>query len=184
MPDAPAHRVIHPLRPPCTAISPHLPYPSKLTASHEHRAPPHPPHLDANTSLAPVSSLRIVSTQTSSLATTFIPERAPNTAVITTLASLQKTTYRIVLPVRRRIHCGMGRFCFWALASFCFVRKDLWDWEAGQLALRRAMWVLVIRRALTGILEGARRRFRWVEDGCCRWVDECGFWTLVWVRLG
>ena len=36
-------------------------------------------------------------------------------------------TYRMVLPVRRRIHCGMGRFCFWALASFCFVRKDLWD---------------------------------------------------------
>jgi len=35
--------------------------------------------------------------------------------------------YRIVLPVRRRIHCGIGRFCFWAFASFCFVRKDLWD---------------------------------------------------------
>ncbi len=32
----------------------------------------------------------------------------------------------MVLPVRSRIHCGMGRFCFWALASFCFVRKDLW----------------------------------------------------------
>ncbi len=33
----------------------------------------------------------------------------------------------MVLPVRRRIHCGIGRFCFCALASFCFVRKDLWD---------------------------------------------------------
>jgi hypothetical protein len=32
----------------------------------------------------------------------------------------------MVLPVRRRIHWGMGRFCFWALASFCLVRKDLW----------------------------------------------------------
>ena len=36
-------------------------------------------------------------------------------------------TYRIVLPVRRRIHCGIGRFCFCAFASFCFVRNDLWD---------------------------------------------------------
>lgn len=32
----------------------------------------------------------------------------------------------MVLPVRRRIHCGIGRFCFCALASFCLVRKDLW----------------------------------------------------------
>lgn len=32
----------------------------------------------------------------------------------------------MVLPVRRRIHWGIGLFCFWALASFCFVRKDLW----------------------------------------------------------
>jgi hypothetical protein len=37
-------------------------------------------------------------------------------------------SYRMVLPVRRRIHWGIGRFCFCALASFCFVRKDLWDW--------------------------------------------------------
>ena len=35
-------------------------------------------------------------------------------------------TYRIVLPVRSRIHCGMGRFCFAALASFFLVRNDLW----------------------------------------------------------
>ena len=33
----------------------------------------------------------------------------------------------MVLFVRRRIHCGMGRFCFCALASFCLVRNDLWD---------------------------------------------------------
>ena len=39
----------------------------------------------------------------------------------------EASTYRMVLPVRRRIHCGIGRFCFCALASFCFVRKDLWD---------------------------------------------------------
>ena len=35
-------------------------------------------------------------------------------------------SYRIVLPVRRRIHCGIGRFCFAALASFFLVRNDLW----------------------------------------------------------
>lgn len=35
-------------------------------------------------------------------------------------------TYLMVFPVRNRIHWGMGRFCFWARASFCFVRKDLW----------------------------------------------------------
>lgn len=34
--------------------------------------------------------------------------------------------YLMVLPVRRRIHWGIGRFCFWALASFCLVRKDFW----------------------------------------------------------
>lgn len=32
----------------------------------------------------------------------------------------------MVLPVLKRIHCGIGRFCFCALASFCLVRKDLW----------------------------------------------------------
>lgn len=101
-----------------------------------------------------------------------------------TLADIQETTHRIVFPVRRRIHWGMGRFCFWALASFCFVRKDLWDWEAGQLGPRRAVWVLVIGGALTGIFEGARRRFCWVEDGCCRWVGKMGFGLWLWVRLG
>ena len=34
--------------------------------------------------------------------------------------------YRMVLPVRRRIHWGIGLFCFWALASFCLTRKVLW----------------------------------------------------------
>lgn len=38
----------------------------------------------------------------------------------------------MVLPVRSRIHWGMGRFCFWALASFCLTRKVLWlCWEIG-----------------------------------------------------
>lgn len=35
----------------------------------------------------------------------------------------------MVLPVLRRIHWGIGRFCFWALASFCLVRKDFWDYS-------------------------------------------------------
>jgi len=37
--------------------------------------------------------------------------------------------YLMVLPVLRRIHWGMGRFCFCARASFCLVRNDLWDCE-------------------------------------------------------
>ena len=41
-------------------------------------------------------------------------------------------SYLMVLPVRRRIHCGIGRFCFCALASFFFVRKDLWLWMREQ----------------------------------------------------
>lgn len=32
----------------------------------------------------------------------------------------------MVLPVRSLIHCGTGRFCFCAFASFCLVRKVLW----------------------------------------------------------
>lgn len=40
--------------------------------------------------------------------------------------------YLMVLLVRRRIHWGIGRFCFCALASFCLVRKDLWDCENRQ----------------------------------------------------
>ena len=36
----------------------------------------------------------------------------------------------MVLPVLRRIHWGMGRFCFCALASFTLVRKDFWDYSS------------------------------------------------------
>lgn len=39
--------------------------------------------------------------------------------------------YLMVLPVLSLIHCGMGRFCFCAFASFCFVRNDLWDCTRG-----------------------------------------------------
>ena len=40
--------------------------------------------------------------------------------------------YLMVFPVLNRIHCGIGLFCFCALASFCFVRKDLWLWSEGK----------------------------------------------------
>lgn len=44
----------------------------------------------------------------------------------TTIPTQQRASYLMVLPVLNRIHCGIGLFCFWALASFCLVRKDLW----------------------------------------------------------
>ena len=40
---------------------------------------------------------------------------------------LRLALYRMVLPVRRRIHWGMGRFCFAFLASLVLVRVDLCD---------------------------------------------------------
>ena len=44
-----------------------------------------------------------------------------------------KRAYRIVLPVRSRIHWGMGRFCFCFFARMDLVRKDLKDpWRLGK----------------------------------------------------
>jgi hypothetical protein len=34
--------------------------------------------------------------------------------------------YRMVLPVRIRIHCGSGRFCFCFFASLSLIRSVLW----------------------------------------------------------
>ena len=45
----------------------------------------------------------------------------------------------MVLPVRIRIHWGIGRFCFCALASFCFVRNDLWLWMLGKRSANRPL---------------------------------------------
>jgi hypothetical protein len=42
-------------------------------------------------------------------------------------SGVSRRAYLMVLSVFRRIHWGMGLFCFWALASFCLVRNDLWD---------------------------------------------------------
>ena len=67
----------------------------------------------------------------------------------------------MVFPVLNRIHWGIGRFCFWALASFCFVRKDLLDYPAGcrqyycTLLLTRAFFLRGHREVgneLTGIV--------------------------------
>jgi hypothetical protein len=41
-------------------------------------------------------------------------------------------TNLMVFPVLKRIHWGMGRFCFCALASFCLVRKVLWLYNGTQ----------------------------------------------------
>lgn len=38
----------------------------------------------------------------------------------------------MVLSVLRRIQWGIGLFCFWAFASFCLVRKDLWLYIRGK----------------------------------------------------
>lgn len=40
---------------------------------------------------------------------------------------LRLALYLILLLVRMRIQLGIGRFWRCFLASFCFVRKDLWD---------------------------------------------------------
>jgi len=35
--------------------------------------------------------------------------------------------YLILFPVRKRIHCGIGRFCFATCASFFLMMVVLWD---------------------------------------------------------
>ena len=85
--------------------------------------------LDTDTSLAPMSPLRIVSahlSQISHLLTTSPPHH--HTLTLLHFCIHAVITYRIVLPVLSLIHCGIGRFCFCALASFCLVRKVLWDY--------------------------------------------------------
>lgn len=99
-------------------------------------------HLDAETGLAPVPPLRVVAAERILLAkemlslpycTCGIRAGCPSLWSMARLHEMQYgirfsrgQSYRMVLSVRRRIHWGMGRFCFFALASFCFVRKDLW----------------------------------------------------------
>lgn len=60
-----------------------------------------------------------------------------------------RCAYRMVLPVRRRIHWGIGRFCFWALASFCLVRNDLWLCKVGRRLV--SLWFLANISALPAL---------------------------------
>lgn len=156
--DAPAQRPIHPLRPPYAAISPLLPHPSKPTASHGQRHPLHTLPLDTNTSLAPVSSLRIVSTQASPLATTTNPNKTPNAAghhgprqssknnIPDRIASSQANPLRdgTVLLL------GFGELLLRAEGFVRLAGGLVWPcgWQCGDLGTGQV---------LTGILEDARR---------------------------
>ena len=69
---------------------------------------------------------------------------------------------RILLPVRMRIHWGMGRF--WAIffASVRFVRKVLWDGCEGARRVRRrgprGAWGSLGTRARVGVCAAFNRR--------------------------
>lgn len=73
-------------------------------------------------------------------------------------------SYLMVLPVRRRIHWGMGRFCFCALASFCFVRKVLWLCFAMVVSPGARVESPAARIASLPGLPWPRRVQFWVED--------------------
>ena len=113
----PHRRVVHkpPSMFPCNTIR------SPAPNSHRHSVFS---HLNANPRLPPVSPLGIISVP--AIHQYMILAQAGKSPH-STQARAHNGTYRIVLPVLSRIHCGMGRFCFCAFASFCFVRKDLWD---------------------------------------------------------
>lgn len=83
-----------------------------------------------------------------------------------------KGTYRIVLPVRRRIHCGIGRFCFCALASFCFVRKDLWDYE---------LMIVLVVETLSGciLVFGDRRGGKVFQEMVVAEECVCRLWVVL-----
>ena len=95
----------------------------------------------------------------------------------------------ILLSVRRRIHCGVGRFCFCFFASVRFVAKVLCDdiywisrrWEervaTGDLnGQRSAQYALDAVRIATAALEGADAsvspRKTLVLTGCSRWTSD------------
>jgi hypothetical protein len=84
--------------------------------------------------------------------------------------------YLIVLFVLRRIHWGMGRFCFCARASFCLVRKDFWlcsdcQINSGTLFERRGGISYRHRDGLTAVSD--------VECGC-RWAGVILMSRLAW----
>lgn len=85
---------------------------------------------DADARLSPMSSLGVVSISRllAPVFRLFLPPQSLCSGVQGDREGRGgfRNAYRMVLPVLNRIHCGIGLFCFWALASFCFVRKVLW----------------------------------------------------------
>jgi hypothetical protein len=91
----------------------------------------------------------------------------------------------------------MGRFCFWALASFCLVRKVLWLCRQGDLELVSQLHdgcrlaVSDLRRKkrdskqvvsrLTGILTVLRRETWSVGMLSCEVVDPLDATIAVWL---
>ena len=80
------------------------------------------PRLDTDSRLSPMSPLSIISAFPLVSHLSLSPRHSHH-------SSLRRQTYLIVFPVLSRIHCGIGLFCFCALASFCFVLKVLWDYH-------------------------------------------------------
>jgi hypothetical protein len=78
-------------------------------------------------------------------------------------------SYLMVLLVLRRIHWGMGRFCFCALASFCLVRKDFWLCDKSQKCMLAAFRI-DRECARTGIVTALAAVVG--RRSCCRWVRE------------
>lgn len=64
----------------------------------------------------------------------------------------------MVFPVLNRIHCGMGRFCFCAFASFCFVRNDLWLCTKFRVLVGRSNRIECVRPVSVSRAVGASRR--------------------------
>lgn len=86
-------------------------------------------HLDSETGLAPVPPLGVVPKSILSVllspGCSSLQERREIALCLPSPPRAGLVSYLMVLPVLRRIHWGIGRFCFCALASFCLVRKVL-----------------------------------------------------------
>lgn len=100
--------------------------PPSLTAVLLHRTN----SLDADARLAPMSPLCVVSAD--NLVSPLLQRQSQHRHFCSSSGEDFLLSYLMVLPVLNLIHCGIGRFCFCALASFCFVLKVLWDYRFHQ----------------------------------------------------
>lgn len=66
------------------------------------------------------------------------------------LQCLLLALYLMVLSVLNLIHWGKGLFCFWALAIFCLVLKDFWDYKVSisSFVIPCILWSLYIPASL------------------------------------